>query len=193
MDKKSVFGELLYIGLVVEKGRCKSKGIWNLGYKRTLIRHLTMLYEISECIQDEEVSKKDSIVLRKFIKLWETEMNIRKFYPIKKDVLIKLKQKEYNLLEPSKNKNNNHLKVSRLMSAIIKDTIELLNKPIFVNKRKVSMFLKASHNLPRYYLDQNAQTLCRLSQPSIEYKDAIEYCFTYMDEKARQKYQIFIN
>lgn len=108
-------------------------------------------------------------------------------------MLIKLKQKEYDLLESSKNKNNNHLKISRLISTIIKDTIELLNKPIFVNKRMVSMLLKASHNLPRYYLGQNDQTLCRLSLPSIEYKDAIEYCFAYMDEETRRKYQTLVN
>lgn len=43
MDKYSVFGELLYIGFVCEKGRCRSSGLWKYGYKNILTKHINML------------------------------------------------------------------------------------------------------------------------------------------------------
>lgn len=191
MDKISVFGELLYIGLVAEKGRCKSKGIWKYGYKRNLYIHMTMLCKICECIQEETVSDKDSIILREFLKFWKTESDIRRFYPIKPQALEELMLKEFEIFEAFDKKKYNG-SISRLMSAMIKDVLELLDKGIFVNKSKISMLLKALHNLPRYYLGRNIHTLCELSQPSIEYEEAIEYSLQNMDEEARQKYQVYI-
>ena len=51
MEKNAVFGELLYIGLVFEKGRCKRSGIWNRSYIKSLKIHIGLLIEIAKCMQ----------------------------------------------------------------------------------------------------------------------------------------------
>ena len=53
MEKNAVFGELLYIGLVFEKGRCKRSGIWNSSYIKSLKIHIGLLIEIAKCMQKE--------------------------------------------------------------------------------------------------------------------------------------------
>lgn len=190
MDKILVFGELLYIGLVAEKGRCKSKGIWNLGYGTSLYNHMIMLFKLCTSIQKEGISNEDLMVLNEFIKFLETKTEFKEFYPIKPSILREIIVRDFKVFESSNGRSNASINI--LMFSIIKDILNLLSKGIFVDKRKVSMLLRASHNLPRYYLGENNKTLCELSLPSIEYEDAIEYTFQNMDDEARQKYKSFI-
>lgn len=44
MNIQDVIGELLYIGIVAEKGRCYEKG-WRFGYKRIIYKHVAALKE----------------------------------------------------------------------------------------------------------------------------------------------------
>ncbi len=51
MTSQNVIGELLYIGIVAEKGRYY--GIrWKFGYKKTLRTHIIALSELQKCLQD---------------------------------------------------------------------------------------------------------------------------------------------
>lgn len=50
MTRQNVIGELLYIGIVAEKGRCYSRR-WKLGYKKTLRTHVIALNELQKCLQ----------------------------------------------------------------------------------------------------------------------------------------------
>lgn len=65
MEKNAVFGELLYVGLAFEKGRYKSKGIWNLSYYKSLKSHIELLREIAKCMQKEFNMENDNYFLRK--------------------------------------------------------------------------------------------------------------------------------
>ena len=47
MNIQDVIGELLYIGIVAEKGRCYKK-VWRFGYKRILYKHVAALNELQK-------------------------------------------------------------------------------------------------------------------------------------------------
>ena len=77
MEKNAVFGELLYIGLVFEKGRCKRSGIWNSSYIKSLKIHIGLLIEIAKCMQKELSIEKDNYLLKTI------------YYEIKSDSILK--------------------------------------------------------------------------------------------------------
>ena len=67
MNIQDVIGELLYIGIVAEKGRCYGKR-WRFEYKRTLYKHIAALNELQKCLllTDE---KSVNAVIRNFIQV----------------------------------------------------------------------------------------------------------------------------
>lgn len=187
MEKYSLFGELLYIGFVCEKGRCKSSGLWKWGYKRILYKHIVMLKQIIQCILLEGITDQDVSVIKKFIELAQTERDIGKYYPISEHMINLLQECNYSIInsvDPKKCNNN----INHLMDEITSEILKLLDKGIIVNKKKLSMLIRAVHNLPRVYLGNDKQTLCSLEQPAIDFRDAIEYSFSNMDKDTKQKY-----
>ena len=56
MYTQDIIGELLYIGIVAEKGRCYGVR-WRFGYRRILKRHIIALNELQKCLYltDEKV------------------------------------------------------------------------------------------------------------------------------------------
>lgn len=65
MEKNSVLGELLYIGFVFEKGRCKHSRIWKRSYTKSLKRHIELLKQATECMQKPFQIKDDDDFLKK--------------------------------------------------------------------------------------------------------------------------------
>ncbi|MDQ2088217.1 hypothetical protein RBH29_17475 [Herbivorax sp. ANBcel31] len=188
MEKYSVFGELLYIGFVCEKGRCKSSGLWKWGYKKILYKHIVLLKHMIQCILVNKVTENDSYVLKKIVLLIQKEKHIGRYYPIKEEILTKLHECNYSIIN-SVDLGVSIKNINLLMSDIINEILELLDRGVFVDKKKITMLIRALHNLPRVYLKKNLQTICDLNQPSIEYKDAIQYAFSNMDENTKQKYK----
>lgn len=82
MEKYSLFGELLYIGFVCEKGRCTSGGLWKWGYKKILNKHVMLLKQMIQCILINEVTYNDAFVLKKFVELIKNENGIGRYYPM---------------------------------------------------------------------------------------------------------------
>ena len=78
MNIQDVIGELLYIGIVAEKGRCHEK-VWRFGYKRIVYKHVTALNELQKCLllTDE---KSVNAVIRNFIEVCKENSEIDKFY-----------------------------------------------------------------------------------------------------------------
>lgn len=188
MEKYSLFGELLYLGFVCEKGRCKSSGFWKLGYKRILHKHIVLLSKLIQCILVSEVSDNDALILKKFIESIQTEKDIIKYYPINEDTMKKLQDSNYSIITSidSDRCNNN---INLLMNDITTEILELLDHKFFLNKKRIAMLIRAIHNLPRVYLGKGLHTLCNIEQPAIDYKAALEYSFNNMDEDTRQRYR----
>lgn len=174
MNIQNVIGELLYIGIVAEKGRCY--GIrWKFGYKKILRRHILALNELQKCLllADEQLV---NTVIEKFIALCNQNREIGKFY--------NFSDKEIGELHIG----IDCIVVNQLMNQLFLDLITEIKKT-FIKKRKVYDLLCALHNLPRVYLGKDNETLCGLMQEAISEQDAIEYSFDNMSLDMKKKYQ----
>ena len=66
---QDIIGELLYIGLVAEKGRCYGVR-WQFGYKRNLKKHILALNELQKCLKQKD-EKQSHDTIKKFIVMCE--------------------------------------------------------------------------------------------------------------------------
>lgn len=171
---QEIIGELLYIGIVAEKGRCYGTR-WKIGYKKILKKHIIALNELQQCLQLMDIEK-SCIKINEFILICEKNAEIGKFY--------KFSNKKLNNVESGKN----YINVNRLINIIFNELLVEVKKT-FINKRKVYDLLCALHNLPRVYLGKDKETLCKLEQESISEQEAIEYLFENMNTDMRKKYQ----
>lgn len=173
---QDIIGELLYIGIVAEKGRCYGVR-WKRGYKKVLKKHIWGLAELQTCLQS---SNSDVMLqINNFVKLCNSNKEIGKLY-----FFSNKEYKELNIRRDDKNFNM----TNKLMDALFVDLKIELNRP-FIHKKKVYDLLCALHNLPRVYLGENKKTLCELKQQAICEEDAIKYSFQNMNDAMRDKYQ----
>lgn len=174
---QDIIGELLYIGIVAEKGRCYGVR-WKFGYKKILKTHIIALNELQKCLQlnDEKVSH---ITIKKFIIICKENYEIGKFYNISDKQIDEVKN------------GKNCEKVNRLMAELFYDLITEIEKT-HIHKRKVYDLLCALHNLPRVYLGGDKETLCDFKQQAISEEDAIKYTVSNMNNSMRKKYQFFL-
>ena len=174
MNIQDVIGELLYIGIVAEKGRCYEKG-WRFGYKRIIYKHVAALNELQKCLllTDE---KSVNAAIGNFITVCKENSEIGKFYNFSDQEISEL------------HIGINSIVVNRLMDRLFLDLLTEIRKT-YIRKREVYDLLCALHNLPRVYLGKNKETLCRLKQEAISEQDAIEYAFDNMNTDMKKKYQ----
>lgn len=190
MEKYSVYGELLYLGFVYEKGRCVSRGLWRFGYRRKLYKHISMLKKIITCMLNANITQDDTLMIEQFAKFITKEREMGKYYPLTKQVQECFLISKYSLIS-SVDDSKNYKQVNNLMLSLVNEVLKQLEN-VAVNKRKVAMLLRALHNLPRVYLERNAITLCNINQPGIECSDALNYSFGNMDEATKRKYKGYI-
>lgn len=171
---QDIIGELLYIGIVAEKGRCYGVR-WKFGYKKTLKKHIAALNQLQKCLQsgDEKVSH---TIIKKFILVCEKDYEIGKFYQFSN------KQIDEAII------GKNYQKINQLIDELFLDLLTEINK-LCINKREVYDLLCTLHNLPRVYLGRNKETLCDLKQETISEQDAIKYAFSNMNPSMVKKYQ----
>lgn len=173
---QDVIGELLYIGIVAEKGRCYGVR-WKFGYKKILKKHIWGLAELQKCLQS---SDSDAVlIINNFVRLCNSNKEIGKLYFFS--------DKEDNVLNIKKD-GKNFNRINKLMDALFADLKIEIDRP-FIHKRKVYDLLCALHNLPRVYLGENKNTLCELKQQAICEEDAIKYSFQNMNDDMQVKYQ----
>ena len=187
MEKFSCFGELIYIGFVAEKGRCNSVGIWKFTYKKSFNKHIEILNKLIQCLSINEITDNDFNVLQELVNLIQRDELIGKYYPIPQNTIAEIAQFNKSLINTVEI-SNNYNRINMLMTEIATEILRLLDAGLFVNKEKILMLLRAIHNLPRVYLGSNKKTLCNLCLPSIHTVEAIEYCFSCLDDQTKQKY-----
>ena len=173
MNKQDVIGELLYIGLVAEKGRCSGQS-WRLGYKKSLKRHIMLLRKFSEVLMNERDADE---VLQELVILCKKNHDIGKFYNISSSI--------YDI-RWEENETNFGL-INRFIRDILSDISCELNK-LSVNKKKVYLYIRIAHNLPRVYLGKDKKTLCNIHQAAISESDAIQFSYQNMSEHERERY-----
>ncbi len=174
MNIQNIIGELLYIGIVAEKGRCYGTR-WKFGYKKTLRKHIIALNELQKCLQLTDEQSVNTVI-EKFIAMCNENYEIGKFY--------NFSNKEIGELHVG----INSIVVNQLMDKLFLDLITEIKKTC-IQKKKVYDLLCALHNLPRVYLGNDKETLCELMQKTISEQDAIEYAFDNMSSDMKKKYQ----
>lgn len=172
---QDIIGELLYIGIVAEKGRCYGVR-WKFGYKKTLKKHISALNQLQKCLQSDDKKISHIKKIRNFITVCEENYEIGKFY--------QFSHKQIDEVTIGKS----YQKINKLIDELFLDLLTEINK-LCVNKKKIYDLLCTLHNLPRVYLGRNKETLCDLNQETISEQDAIKYAFSNMNPSMVKKYQ----
>lgn len=171
MKTECSLGELLYIGIVAEKGRCYGVR-WNTSYRNILRIHLIELRKI--CLLLYDASNIES-VLNNFAVVCENEDEIGKFYSVSNWKYVE-KWDDIEVFHPI---------ILQLMSILLDEVIEEVNK-MFVNKKKVYILLNCLHNLPRVYFDEKEETLCNLKCLPISEEEALSYVFQNANDDVKK-------
>lgn len=191
MEKYTTLSELLYVGLVFEKGRCKSSGIWKRTYRKSLIEHIELLHKIAVCLETESSLEDVNSALQEVLNQIESNSILKQHYPITNQSIMLWKKGEQIITyaeEP-----NEGISISNLMVQLLEDILIELNKNVFMNKKKVSMLITSLHNLPRVYMDSDYETLVNLTMNGISIGEAIEYMKLSLYNDTKIRYQQFIN
>ena len=174
MNKQEIVAELLYIGFVAEKGRCYNR-MWQINYRKTIRKHIKIMAKLNDVLND--IADFDCVLNELFFACRHNK-EIGKFYNFTVDInKIKLEDKYIN-----------YPQVNGLMQDLINDLDKEVNK-VFVNNKKVYYLLCSLHNLPRVYFGRDNKTLCQLGQLSISEEEALEYSYSNMNAKERERYK----
>lgn len=188
MEKNSVFGELLYIGVVFEKGRYKSSGIWRFSYTRNFKKHIKLLVRVAECMQNQFDVETDNIILRKVCCEIQSDKVLNKYYPFYKEV----NEVNYDgTMITECQDSNQHIEIINLILKLLEDILIELDKGTKKDKEKIGRIIFVLHNLPRVYLREKANTLCMLGQKGITLDEAFAYSKSWMDEDMLSCYEQF--
>ena len=186
IEKNAVLGELLYRGLVWEKGRCKSSRLWKYTYSKSLKKHINLLHEIAMCMQKEFIKEEDNAFLRKIFEEIQCDNVIRRAY--RNMTADELNMKNFVITDC--NDQNRHIKILALILKLLEDVSLELDKGFKKDKRKICDLLFALHNLPRVYLSKEANTLFERGA-GIGPDEALQYSRMSMDMEMLRKYKDF--
>lgn len=178
MEKTAVLGELLYVGFVFEKGCCESSGIWHIGKRKSIFRHFCVLDLLVRSISSGEVNREDYEAVRRFVR---EDRAIGRHYPILEEYLHP-EDNDVSGLMDSVDLEKVDPEINSLMRSMLAEVLVLLEKPIFVPRKRICALIKAVHNLPRVYLGSPGPTLCNLNQTSIEKEEALRYSLSYLHD-----------
>ena len=189
MEKNAVFGELLYVGLVFEKGRYRSSGIWKYTYSKSFKKNISLLREIAKCMQKEFEKEEDNIFMRKIYSEIKCDNILKDAYPFNIDINnVNMK----TCIITDCNNENKYIKIIILIIKLLEDILFELDKGIKKDKEKIGRLLFSLHNLPRVYLKKEANTLCSLRQESITVDNALEYSRMSMNKEMLSNYKSFL-
>ena len=177
LNWQNVMAELLYIGIVAEKGRCY-RLIWKCGYRKNLKTHVNALYSLQRSLQSDEIRQKKEAVNR-FVDTCRQNREFGKYY----DNAFKM----LNACKIEETSSERYLKTDELLDALFSDLWKECNQP-FPSHKKIYYLLCALHNLPRVYFDANKQGLSGERMPIAE-EEALEYAYDNMDDGLKRKYK----
>ena len=192
MEKNAFFGELLYIGFVIEKCRCRSSGFWKRRYNKTLITHLRILKKLAERLNHVSISSQDYGVLQEFTEVCKNNPNIGKYYNFSPCISTKIQESDDTLLSYVDYSSDNQ--INKLIIDLIDDALFYLNEKIFINKKRIYYLIRSLHNLPLYYVKENQSLIGSCRTPTSK-KVALESSFSIvnMDDETRIKYAHLLN
>lgn len=125
MNWQNIIAELLYIGIVAEKGRCYGVR-WKYGYKKTLRKHIKALNLLQVSLQSDNIEKKKD-ALNSFINICNKNPKFGKFYNYAFQTLNDLQIEETNLVH--------HLKTDKLLDTLFHDVLTECSKMIISPKK----------------------------------------------------------
>ena len=189
MEKNAILGEILYIGLVFEKGRCNASGIWKRTYIQNLSKHIRLLKEVSECMKNSFQIVEDNILLKKVCNEILDDENLKKHYPFCGfEEVIKSNEK---IITECREENKCN-EIVDFINQLLGDILLELGKGIRKDKQKIIKMIFSAHNLPRVYLSKDISTLCLMGRYGIGPEEALKYAKLSMDEGMMIKYNSFL-
>ncbi|MBP1903782.1 hypothetical protein J2Z32_000394 [Paenibacillus turicensis] len=186
MRKNNIYGEILYIGLVAEKGRVFNE-IWKYNYRKTLKLHVSMWQKILMRMCDTAYNNEDEQLLREFFELCKKRKDIGKYY---NTLIESFSEIEQIITTCTENVDNTHEEtvIISLMNDLFLELTELLKPKLIVDRKKIHLVIRVLHNLPRFFL-QNPQTyIYGLKNVASSFYDVIEYSFGNMDQDMKDRY-----
>lgn len=191
MEKYTTLSELLYVGLVFEKGRCKSSGVWKMSYRKSLLNHIELLYKIAICMISDSTLEEINSLLQDILTQIKKNSILRLHYPITAHSISIWEKDEWIITYVEK--RNDCIGVYNLMVYLLEDLLTELKKTFRKDKKRVSMIITSLHNLPRVSLDASYETLCNLKMDGVSPGEVLEYANLSMDSDAKIRYQQFFN
>lgn len=177
MDIQEIIAEIIYIGIVAEKGRCYN-AYWSFAYKKTLKLHIKSLYKLSLLLDKPSLDAVSAV--NEFISLSSSHPEISRFYSFQKERIfvtdITISHKKFR-------------RAFCVLKILFSDLLDELNKCL-PNKEKVYYMLNALHNLPRVYFN-GGKSLCGISKCHINENEALTYSFLDLNSTLRQNYKEF--
>lgn len=180
LDKNNLYSQMLYVGLVCEKGNIYQK-FWRFRYRKRLILQSKIWDQILNIMTEDVFNETDKILLENITKVIKDDDQLYKYYNVPLSIIGQIRENSYSDI------NSTHIAVKeREIIDLMKELNgELLanTKKIFVNKRLVHNILDSMHNLPRVFLPSNQSNYRK-----IDINDAIDYSFNSMNNQLKNKY-----
>lgn len=173
MDIYAVLGELLYIISNYEKGRIKSRGLWNIKYMNSLNESLSCMSIILKII--EKPNEDHSAKL----------FYIKEF--CKKNEFVIFPTGDLHLLDHiaktshEEDLDDEDVNIVYIMKRIIDECIILLQTKSKGYKLRLATLLKSFHNLPRVFLNRSPKKIYNINTKPITTRDALLYASSYID------------
>ena len=178
-DKEAVLGELLYVISNYEKGRIKTRAVWNKSYKNSLRKSIEIMQKATSFMKDNrDITVEEMQPILEFYK-----KNSLVIFPDSTEIIYEQVTNINDVVfceQDGKEKLN--LEIIEYMETIL----ERCNKALISREKhykyKISCLLKAFHNLPKVFLNPATQTLGNIGIQPISEKEAIDYAKSYIDK-----------
>lgn len=179
MNKYAVFGELLYLLVKYEKGNINLKFLWGRRYTNHIKQSVEIMKLMIILLSESNNFSTDEILnLVDYLNRNEDGIFI-----LNEQVLEKCKIENFVLFSDV-SLENKYASINKLMLDIVNEILLLIEKRGKKYKLKIAYLLLALHNLPKVYLNPNTKTLCNIDTQPISMEDALEYAYSYLEQKA---------
>jgi len=186
MSKNNFYAEILYVGLVAEKGRAFSE-LKKFNYRKSLRLHVALWKRILIRMQEIEYTDEDEQLFKHIIEFCKSRKEIGKYYLPKINLISENEQQIKSEIEKTSN-NEEDLVILNFMNDLMSELVELLKPKIFINRKAVYFTIRALHNLPRFFLNNPCTYIFELQNVFASFQEVIEYSFGNMDLEMKNRY-----
>ncbi len=186
MKKSHLYGEILYIGLVAEKGRVFGQ-LWRSSYRKTLRIHIALWQKIIKRMIVSDYREEDEQLVMEFIELCKKRNEIGKYYKTLIDSFSELEQKVLICAEKVPHSQEEKV-IINFMNDLVIELTELLKPRMLGNRNKIYLTIRALHNLPRIFLSNSQAHIYGLNNVASTFHDVIEFSFSNMDQEMQNRF-----